>query len=109
ADSYAIVEYHLQKLLKQKSDADFLQSMIYLEFKQRLSELLLMRVDKMTMATSVEGRVPFLDHAHVEFAFQVPTHLKYHQGQTKYILKKACEGILPDDIIYRKKVGFGAP
>ncbi len=76
-DSYSIVDYHLQKLYLKKPQVDFLQSMLYLEFKQRLPELLLMRVDKMTMATSVEGRVPFLDHAHVEFAFQVPTALKY--------------------------------
>lgn len=108
-DSYAIVDYHLQQLYCIKPQADFLQSMIYLEFKQRLAELLLMRVDKMTMATSVEGRVPFLDHKHVEFAFQVPTSLKYKNGMTKYILKKACEGILPEDVIYRKKIGFAAP
>lgn len=108
-DSYEVVSYHLKKLYKQKPDADFLLSMIYLELKQRLPELLLMRVDKMTMATSVEGRVPFLDHHHVEFALQVPSSLKYKNGQTKYILKKACEGIIPDDVIYRKKVGFAAP
>ena len=108
-DSYAVVDYHLKKLYEQDPQADFLKSMIYLEFKQRLPELLLMRVDKMTMATGVEGRVPFLDHKHVEFALQVPTHLKYKDGQTKYILKKACEGILPHDVIYRKKVGFAAP
>lgn len=108
-DSYAIVEYHLQQLYKHKPNADFFTSMMYLEFKQRLPELLLMRVDKMAMATSVEGRVPFLDHKHVEFAFQVPTHLKYHGKTTKYILKKAAEGILPHDVIYRKKMGFAAP
>lgn len=108
-DSYEVVSYHLKKLYKQKPDADFLLSMIYLELTQRLPELLLMRVDKMTMATSVEGRVPFLDHHHVEFALQVPSSLKYKHGQTKYILKKACEGIIPDDVIYRKKVGFAAP
>ena len=108
-DSYAIVDYHLQRLYSKKPQADFLQSMLYLEFKQRLPELLLMRVDKMTMATSVEGRVPFLDHAHVEFAFQVPTALKYKSGMSKYILKKACEDILPDEVIYRKKIGFASP
>ena len=109
SDSYAIIDYHLKKFYEKKPQGDFLQSMTYLEFKQRLPELLLMRVDKMTMATSVEGRVPFLDHAHVEFAFQVSTALKYKDGITKYILKKACEGILPNDVIYRKKVGFGTP
>jgi len=108
-DSYNIVNYHLKNLKKKKHDADFLQTMIYLELMQRLPELLLMRVDKMTMATSVEGRVPFLDHHIVEFALQIPSHLKYKNGVTKYILKKACEGILPHDVIYRKKMGFAAP
>ena len=83
--------------------------MIYLELKHRLPELLLMRVDKMTMATSIEARVPFLDPKLVEFALHIPTKFKYKNGITKYILKKACEGILPNDVIYRKKVGFGAP
>ncbi len=108
-DSYAIVEYHLNQLKKHTKDADFLTSMIYLELKHRLPELLLMRVDKMTMATSVEARVPFLDHRLVEFALQIPASLKYKNGITKYILKKACEGILPYDTIYRKKMGFAAP
>jgi asparagine synthase (glutamine-hydrolysing) len=108
-NSYSFVEYHLKQLKVHEPQADFLKSMIYLELKQRLPELLLMRVDKMAMATSVEGRVPFLDHNLVEFALQIPTKLKYKDGITKYILKKACEGILPHDVIYRKKVGFAAP
>lgn len=108
-DSYAIVDYHLRQLRSRVKNSDFLLSMIYLEFKQRLSELLLGRVDKMTMATSVEGRVPFLDHAFVEFALQIPSWMKYKNGMTKYILKKAAEGILPHDVIYRKKMGFAAP
>lgn len=108
-DSYEVVAYHLNKLKLLKSDADFLTSMIYLELKQRLPELLLMRVDKMSMATSVEGRVPFLDHKLVEFALHIPPKFKYKNGVTKYILKKAAEGILPQDIIYRKKMGFAAP
>jgi asparagine synthase (glutamine-hydrolysing) len=108
-DSYNIVKYHIDQLYRYKPNADFLQSITYLELKQRLPELLLMRVDKMTMACSVEARVPFLDHELVEFSLQIPSNLKYKNGQTKYILKKACEGILPDDIIYRKKMGFAAP
>ena len=108
-NSYAIVDYHLKKLYEEYPEADFLKSMMYLEFKQRLPELLLTRIDKMTMANSVEARVPFLDHKHVEFAFQVPSYLKYKNGVTKYILKKACEGILPKDVIYRKKMGFATP
>jgi asparagine synthase (glutamine-hydrolysing) len=108
-DSYAVVDYHLAQLKMRDGDHDFFKAMVYLEFKHRLSELLLMRVDKMTMATSVEGRVPFLDHKLVEFTLQIPTHLKYKNGTTKYILKKACEGVLPHDVIYRKKMGFAAP
>jgi asparagine synthase (glutamine-hydrolysing) len=83
--------------------------MTYLELKQRLAELLLMRVDKMTMATSIEARVPFLDHEFVEFAFSLPERMKVRNGEGKYILKKAVEGLLPHEIIYREKQGFGAP
>ena len=83
--------------------------MSYIELKHRLPELLLTRTDKMTMAASVEARVPFMDHKLVEFMMQVPMKFKYRQGQTKYILKKAAEGIVPNDIIYRKKVGFASP
>jgi len=108
-ESYGVVDYHLKRLKKIMPEADFYSTMLYLELKQRLPELLLMRVDKMSMATSIEGRVPFLDHKLVEFAMHIPTDFKYRNGVTKYILKKAAEGILPNDIIYRKKMGFAAP
>jgi asparagine synthase (glutamine-hydrolysing) len=85
------------------------QRMSYIEIKQRLAELLLMRVDKMTMASSVEARVPFLDHDLVEFAFALPDRAKVRDGEGKWLLKKAVEGLLPNDLIYRKKQGFGAP
>lgn len=91
------------------SNRDVLRDMIYYEFKSRLAELLLMRVDKMSMATSVEARVPFLDHRLVEFSFRIPSRLKIKGGVPKYILKKAAEGIIPHNIIYRKKQGFAAP
>jgi len=68
-----------------------------------------MRVDKITMSTSVEGRAPYLDHNLVEFALGIPSKLKIKNGRTKYILKKAVEGIIPENIIYRKKQGFSAP
>jgi len=85
---------------------DYSTKMIYWELKNRLPELLLMRVDKMTMATSVEARVPFLDHKLVEFSMKIPWQLKIKNGETKYILKKAVEGLIPRNIIYRKKIGF---
>jgi asparagine synthase (glutamine-hydrolysing) len=83
-----------------------LQRIIHLELKNRLPELLLMRVDKMSMAHSIETRVPFLDEDLVEFALTIPSNLQFKNGQTKYLLKKAARGIIPDEIIDRKKWGF---
>jgi asparagine synthase (glutamine-hydrolysing) len=90
--------------------SQYTRRMMYLEFKQRLPELLLMRVDKVSMATSIEARVPFLDHRIVEFAFRLPAKIKLGPNHVpKNILKKAAEGILPNEHIYRKKMGFAAP
>ena len=108
-DSGAIVDYHLARLHEQDPQADMPKQMLYFELKQRLPELLLMRTDKMSMATSIEAREPYLDHKLIEFMLNVPGHMKYAQNTTKYLLKKAAEGLLPNDIIHRKKIGFGAP
>ncbi|MFN3305737.1 MAG: asparagine synthase (glutamine-hydrolyzing) [Candidatus Kapaibacteriota bacterium] len=89
---------------------NFLQWVLFVEISQRLPELLLMRIDKMGMANSIEARVPFLDHRLVEFTMSLPEKLKVLDGRTtKYLLKKAIEGILPNNIIHRKKQGFWAP
>jgi len=69
----------------------------------------LMRVDKMSMAVSLEARVPFLDHKFVEYSMGIPTALKRKNNESKYILKKAVEGLIPNEIIYRQKQGFDAP
>jgi asparagine synthase (glutamine-hydrolysing) len=107
--SHDVVREHFRRAEEAFPGADYGQKMIYLELKNRLPELLLMRVDKITMASSVEARVPFLDHALVEFSIRVPTALKLAEGQTKFLLKRAMRGILPDAIIDRPKQGFGAP
>jgi asparagine synthase (glutamine-hydrolysing) len=83
--------------------------MTYLDLNLRLPELLLMRVDKMTMGASLEARVPFLDHHLVAFALSIPSALKVKDGVLKYILKKAVRGVIPDAIIDRPKQGFGVP
>lgn len=89
---------------------NFLQWVLFVEISQRLPELLLMRVDKMGMANSIEARVPFLDYRLIEFTMSLPEELKVPDRRTtKYLLKKAIEGILPHDIIHRKKQGFWAP
>ena len=83
--------------------------MSYLDLKFRMPELLLMRVDKMSMAVSLEARVPFLDHKFVEFAMSIPEDIKTADNDLKHILKKSVKGLIPDNIIYRKKQGFGVP
>jgi asparagine synthase (glutamine-hydrolysing) len=83
--------------------------MSYVDLNLRLPELLLMRVDKMTMGVSLEGRVPFLDHRFVGTALRIPSALKTKNGSLKYLLKKAVAGIVPDDLITRRKQGFGVP
>jgi asparagine synthase (glutamine-hydrolysing) len=105
ANSFDLVEKAYTKI-SSKKEIDLAEKMIYWEFKNRLPELLLMRVDKMSSAASIETRVPFLDYKLVEFSMNIPYHLKYKNGTTKYILKKAVEGIIPNHIIYRKKIGF---
>ncbi len=97
---------YVQSLLHSINARDPLASIIQTELKNRLPELLLMRVDKMSMANSIETRVPFLDEDLVAFALSIPSSLKNKNGQPKYILKQAARGIIPDEIIDRKKWGF---
>jgi asparagine synthase (glutamine-hydrolysing) len=109
-DSYAIVQELWDAAERELPGADLLQKMTYLELKLRLAELLLMRVDKMTMGTSVEARVPFLDHELVEFALALPPSMKVRNGVGKYLLKQAVDRtLLPGHLAYRRKQGFNAP
>jgi asparagine synthase (glutamine-hydrolysing) len=108
-DAYRVVQRLWDEAERDRPGADVLQKMSYLELKQRLAELLLMRVDKMTMATSVEARVPFLDRELVEFALALPMDMKVRDGIGKWLLKQTVDGLLPSDIVHRKKQGFGAP
>lgn len=88
---------------------DELTRMIHTEFRLRLPELLLMRVDKITMSTSIEGRVPFLDHELVDLTMDIPQAMKIGGGEPKKLLKQAFAGLVPDRILNRPKMGFGAP
>jgi asparagine synthase (glutamine-hydrolysing) len=85
------------------------QWMTYLDLNFRLPELLLMRVDKMSMGASLEARVPFLDHELVELAMSIPEDVKTRGGVLKAVLKRAVKGTIPDRIIEREKQGFGVP
>jgi asparagine synthase (glutamine-hydrolysing) len=108
-NTHDIVKQYLDTIAAARPDSDFAARMSYLELKLRLPELLLMRVDKLTMATSVEARVPFLDHHLIEYAMGLPRDLKVKGKTGKHILKRALESILPHDLLYQPKRGFGAP
>ena len=88
---------------------DILSAMAYQDLAIRLPELLLMRVDKMTMLNSVEARVPFLDHRIVELAFTLPPPFKTGGGISKRILKQVAEPFVPAEFVHRRKRGFDVP
>jgi asparagine synthase (glutamine-hydrolysing) len=83
--------------------------MSYADLNLRLPELLLMRVDKMSMGVSLEGRVPFLDHEFVALAMSIPERVKTANGTLKHILKRAVRDVIPAELINRPKQGFGVP
>lgn len=89
--------------------ADLFQKMTYVELKQRLAELLLQRLDRIAMLSSVEGREPFLDHELVELAIALPPRMKHRGGVGKYVLREAVRSMLPAEILARRKQGFGTP
>lgn len=108
-DTFNVIRSFVDRMHAEHPGHDILSRMVYNEFKLRLPELLLMRVDKIGMSVSLEPRVPFLDHHLVEYTMDIPMAQKIKGRTAKYLLKKAVEGIIPHDIIYRKKMGFGAP
>jgi asparagine synthase (glutamine-hydrolysing) len=108
-NEYEIISKHYRDAKRLAPKAGILTRISYLELKMRLADFLLMRVDKMGMAHSIEARVPFLDPRIVEFALQIPERLRIRGGNLKNILKRAARGFVPDEIIDRKKQGFGAP
>ena len=88
--------------------ASLLQRLLYADLKTYLHELL-MKQDQMSMAASIESRVPFLDHKLVEFSTALPDRLKLRGRTTKYVLREAMKGLLPDSILNRSKMGFPTP
>jgi asparagine synthase (glutamine-hydrolysing) len=90
-------------------ETSHLNWMSYVDLNLRLPELLLMRVDKMSMGVGLEGRVPFLDHRFVGLALSISEKTKTSGGTLKHILKKAVRGVIPDELIDRPKQGFGVP
>lgn len=90
-------------------ETSHLNWMSYIDLRLRLPELLLMRVDKMTMGVGLEGRVPFLDHEFVTLAMSIPSARKAPHGKLKHLLKTAVRDLIPAELIARRKQGFGVP
>ena len=105
----ALDPYAGVRSLLERTDAQSpLDRLLYADIKTYLHELL-MKQDQMSMAASVESRVPFLDHKLVEFTSGLPERLKLRGWTTKYVLRKAMKGVLPEAILSRPKMGFPVP
>jgi len=104
-DVFAPIHDHMSRSRAQTP----LDNLGYLDLKLYLQDDLLVKADRMTMANSLELRVPFLDHEFVEYAATIPSSLKLKGLSTKYILKRALRHHLPQEILTRKKIGFDIP
>jgi asparagine synthase (glutamine-hydrolysing) len=106
-------DYHPSKITidaYEKSDGpDHLAKILYTDMKTYLPGGILVKVDRMSMANSLEVRAPLLDREVVEFAATLPSEMKFKNGEKKHILKEAFKPMLPDGILYRKKMGFSVP
>jgi asparagine synthase (glutamine-hydrolysing) len=104
-DPFAAFARHFEPV----RDADPLSRILYVDFKTWLTDRVLVKVDRMSMACSLEVRAPLLDHTIVEFAARVPSHLKFNGRVSKYLLKRHVAERLPALAIHRQKQGFNLP
>jgi asparagine synthase (glutamine-hydrolysing) len=103
------VRASFHRYLDQVRGIDSISQLLYLNTKTYLADDLLVKADRMSMAHGLETRSPFLDHELARWAAGLPVDLKLRGMSTKYILKRALRGLVPDDIIDRPKHGFGVP
>ena len=104
-DSSEVLRYHYERA----NTTDPLSRIQYVDMKTYLVDDILVKVDRASMANSLEVRCPLLDHKLMELIAQIPSGLKLHGGQGKYIFKKALERVLPADVLNRRKKGFSVP
>jgi asparagine synthase (glutamine-hydrolysing) len=99
----------IERYFGQAASADFLTQQQYVDVKTYLVDDILVKVDRMSMATSLEARVPLLDHRIVEFALNLPAHLKLNGDETKVILRRMMANKLPEAVLNKPKEGFSIP
>ena len=104
-DVHSYFTQHLEGM----EGTSLLTQLLYLNFKTYLPDDLLVKMDRMSMANSLEGRSPFLDRELIEYAFTIPDNLKLKRFNTKYDLKQTFKDILPKEVMRRGKMGFGVP
>ncbi len=100
---------HIEKLFNQAGNRGELNRSLYVDVKSYLCDNILTKVDRMSMAVSLEARVPYLDPDLVSLAFQVPEKFKVTSKSTKIILKKLASKYVPEECVYRAKEGFSIP
>jgi len=106
---FGAAERGFKQFAESVATGNAIDNLLYLDSKTYLPGDILTKVDRMSMANSLEARAPLLDHKLIEFVVGIPPELKMKGLETKYILKKAMEGIVPREILYREKQGFGVP
>lgn len=99
----------IRAVLAHCNSSDRLDREVYLDLKLAMADSVLMKVDKMSMSTSLEVRVPFLDHEVVEFSAGIPSWFKLKGFTTKYIMRQAIRGLVPDRVAFRGKQGYSLP
>lgn len=99
----------IERYFDEVSQQNRLAQQQYVDVKTYMVDDILVKVDRMSMATSLEARVPLLDHRIVEFALNLPPHLKLHNGETKVILRRVMQDRLPQSILNKPKEGFSIP
>jgi asparagine synthase (glutamine-hydrolysing) len=107
--TFGAAERCFKQFAESVTTGNAIDNLLYLDSKTYLPGDILTKVDRMSMANSLEARAPLLDHKLIEFVVGIPPELKMKGLETKYILKKAMEGIVPHEILYREKQGFGVP
>jgi asparagine synthase (glutamine-hydrolysing) len=107
--NFGVGEMLFQQFANSVSTDNETDNLLYLDSKTYLPSDILVKVDRMSMATSLEARTPLLDHKLIEFVTQIPTKYKLNGLETKHIFKKSMENTVPKEILYREKQGFGVP